>query len=418
MLTSGRGFRCSLFGLFLGGVYLGFGGTAIAWIEPPQDYPDLNIGRGFPAIDPTDPQRLVMGASWGASCFISMSVDGGETWSSVSELPQCAGPVAVTYALSGGIIYAAYGSSTWPSVNFSFSIDQGATWSAPTIVASPLDQWDYLIGLQFAAGVDGPLYVVVSAYKFTPSGSLCDGRYISASTDGGASWSDARHVYLGCPGDGKVLAGFAVAAGRAGDVLVAYGLDRWEPGHEDLRHDYALQIARSADYGASFVHGTADRSTSDVLSSPDITIAGERGLARLVYAKGSDAILYKKSLPPYSTWSVRPDRLNAKVPGASVHSPRLAVGACGNTSILHAAWMESIEATPYDIRAIYRRKITLPKYRWSKPLQFYAKMGLGGSVQTLNAAGAKAFATFVYTNYHPLFNVYGSSWVWSGVTCP
>lgn len=423
MLTSGRGFRCSLFGLLLGGIYFGFGGMAIAWIQPPEDYPDVDIGGGSAnqmATDPANPNHLVIGGSrlvWSEGrqinqCAVYTSADGGETWSLAAEPSECTYQVAVTYARSGGVIYAVYGNSSGePGINFSSSIDQGVTWSAPTIVASPLGRWTSVGSVRLAEGPDGSVYASFSVSEPSPSGSYCDGLYVSASTNEGASWSDARHVESRCWENGEGFGRYSVAAGGEGTIIIAYVLDSWQPGHAELEHDYTLQIAKSSDYGASFAYGTIDRFSSNGfagLSDPLITIA-PRGLARLVYVKEEAAILYKKSPPPYDNWRAKPVRLNPKMPGESVGSPRLAVGVCGNTNILHAAWRGSA--------TFYTRKIALPGYRWSRPLQI--SPGFPGSSIGLTAAGAEAFAVsnFVYFHYAWWTRLYGSR-VWSGVTCP
>ncbi len=428
MLTSGRGFRRSLFGLFLGGAYLGLGGLAMAWIQPPQDYPDVAIGSGPAnqvAIDPADPNHVVIGGSRSGEvglsrrCAVYVSADAGETWNLAPDPPQCAWPVAVTYARSGGIIYVAYGNSTHEAgLNFSLSIDQGATWSAPTTLVSPLGRWGYSGSLRLAAGSDGSLYAVFSVVERSHSGFYCNGLYVSASTDEGASWSDAHLVDSVCLEDGERFAGsFSVAAGSEGNTIVAYGLDSWEPGYRELTHDYALQIAKSTDYGASFVYGTVDRFTSNLLESeglydPDIIIA-RGGMARVVYVERGEAILYKISRPPYDKWSDKPGRLNPDVTGAGVGSPSLAVGDCGSTNILHAVWSDRVNGT------LYTRKIALPGYRWSQPLQIAEiKYGFAGS-GAITTSGAEGFALYSNVMGRPLYttDIFGS-WVWSGVTCP
>jgi hypothetical protein len=120
-----------------------------------------------------------------------------------------------------------------------------------------------------------------------------------------------------------------------------------------------VQVARSANHGASFLYGTADQySTADpndgmlVLREPDIEI-GPLGTAHLVYAMGynpGSAVLYKYSFPPYSTWSAESVQLDDSAPQASLGLPRLAVGACGQTSVLHATWAEFLNQASYLCR--------------------------------------------------------------------
>jgi hypothetical protein len=128
------------------------------------------------------------------------------------------------------------------------------------------------------------------------------------------------------------LHGFALAARGSGNAFVAYG---WEK-YVYPNYNYTVQVARSANHGASFLYGTADQySTADpndgmlVLREPDIEI-GPLGTAHLVYAMGynpGSAVLYKYSFPPYSTWSAESVQLDDSAPQASLGLPRLAVGA-------------------------------------------------------------------------------------------
>jgi hypothetical protein len=253
---------------------------------------------------------------------------------------------------------------------------------------------------------------VLARYGGDAGGCGADSLRFSGSNNQGSSWTEYR-IQSTCGQEiAKRLKGFGLAAGRGGDVVVAYGLDSWDPyfEEEESRHDYTVQVARSVDFGTSFVYGAADGYSTDlpdgsvVLHDPDIKI-GRSGTAHLVYGQGGKAILYKYSLRSYGTWSAKPVRLDDDVLAANVRAPRIAVSACENTSILHAAWVQSLSGTN---RALYTRKVAQPGYRWSRPLKI-DKPNIGTSLSGLAATGAKAFATFS----SPLFG----SRVWSGVTC-
>lgn len=176
-----------------------------------------------------------------------------------------------------------------------------------------------------------------------------------------------------------------------------------------------MQVARSADHGASFLYGSADQSESLVFGDPDIKI-GPFGTAHLVYAKGSNpgrAILYKYSYAPYRSWNVEPVRLDDELAPTNVGAPRLAVGACGKASVLHATW----HGSPSEI--LYARKVAQPGYAWSEPLKV-GTLKNGIHENGLAAAGPKAFSIFSGRTAPVPQDTWGiaGSRVSSGVTCP
>jgi hypothetical protein len=397
-------------------------------VAPPTDYPDvriLNRGLGQAAFNPADPKRLVVAIVDGTACYVKASADGGKTWGALVQLPQLAGaecwydpPPAVTYAARGGRLYAAYPyqkrSPSLSGITFSVSTDQGATWSGPTSVLPEghTGDDDGFVDVRLAAAPDGPYVYVVAEWAGWHSDRTL---FFTSSGDQGSSWTPGKQIARSDPEIGINLWGFALAAGRDGNVFVAYGWD------EELSdgHDYTLRVARSADRGASFVYGVADQSDGlySRLSNPDIEI-GPLGTAHLVYAKEdyptSKAILYKYSYAPYSRWSGEPVRLD-DVPYVGLTTPRLAVGACGRASVLHATWVEYLSDNgPSNV--LYTRRIAQRGYTWSDPL----KVGKLNNIifeNGLAALGAKAFSVFSGRTSPKKWGMFGSR-ISSGVTCP
>lgn len=58
-------------------------------------------------------------------------------------------------------------------------------------------------------------------------------------------------------------------------------------------------------------------------------------------------------------------RLDDAAPNTDVRSSQLAVGVCGQTSVLHATWVESHKKTD---QVLYTRRVARPGYSWSRPL--------------------------------------------------
>lgn len=211
-------------------------------VAPPIDYPDVRIfsgdaPSGHAAFDPADPRRLVIAIRSGARCYVKRSADGGRTWGPLVRLPQlpyfvdseCADEPAVAYAAGGRRLYAAY---PWiirteygitSGVAFSASSDHGATWSTP--IDAIIGYWiDFGTGFRDARLVvapDGRDLYVAAIFSYYRGDSLVFG----SSSDEGSSWNTREESIASGYTElyGTALSGAALAAGRGGNVLVAYG---------------------------------------------------------------------------------------------------------------------------------------------------------------------------------------------------
>jgi hypothetical protein len=333
---------------------------------------------------------------------------------------------AVTYAAGGARLYAAYlymkTDSCLTGVAFSVSTNQGATWSAPTKVFEEVSACDSFFAsgegyndVRVAAAPDEP-WVYVAAQYFHYHDLVI---VLGSSGDQGSSWTSTgvAHIFSDGP---QYYRGFALAAARKGNVLVAFGYQAGDAGYDAT---YRVYVRRASDHGASVDPGLviADQSDSSLLSDPDIEI-GPSGTAHLVYAKGYNpgtAVLYKFSLAPYSTWSAAPVRLDDNVAQANLGAPQLAVGACGQASVLHATWLQSLAVSDFPSKVLYTRKVARPGYAWSDPLKV-GTLKHGIYTNGLAAAGPKAFSVFSGRTAPDPQNKWGiaGSRVSSGVACP
>jgi hypothetical protein len=103
-----------------------------------------------------------------------------------------------------------------------------------------------------------------------------------------------------------------------------------------------------------------------------------------------------------------------------VGAPQLAVGACGQASVLHATWVESLGVLPDSSgKIVYTRKVAQLGYAWSDPLKV-GQLKNGIYTNGLAAAGPKAFSVFGGRTSPASLNRWGifGSRISSGVTCP
>lgn len=412
-------------------------------VAPPTDDPDVTLFRGSAEIgqatfSPVDSKRLIVGigsTAGNSRCLIKASANGGKTWASV-QLPQpqprpggatrrycSASAPAVTYSPDGRRLYAAYAYSDYSDVNtgiplsgvvVSISTNNGTTWSAPKValpeVSVDSQSVDQYHDTRLTVSPDSK-WVYVAAIL---PGYFGDGIIFGRSSDYGATWA-AKMITYGDSIDGTAVGDRAgLAAGRDGVVLISYSYFIYG----DAASTYSVHLANSSDHGASFMDIIADQhnvgdDNSGELDRPDVKIA-PLGIAHLVYAKGRNSILYKYSAPPYKNWSAMPVRLDGNVAQVALTDPYVAIGACGQASVLSVIWMERRNNAG---RVLYTRKVAKNGYAWSRPLKVGASSNqLNGDA--LAAAGSRAISLWsIFPKSANDWSVFGSP-ISSGVACP
>lgn len=397
-------------------------------IAAPTDYPDVKLSNqgsnGRVAFSPVDPRHLAVAIDDDPECSVRASADGGKTWQRPVRLPRLPGtdcssrygngrPV-VAYATNGRLLYAAHRYRTFDptyttGVAVSVSADHGATWSAPKSVFERPEEYDDIgvCDLHLVVAPDGPRVSVFTLF----CGYSTVRTYLMSTVDQGKNWSAPKKITEtfkeSFDGDWTQ---FSWALGRGGVILVARAF--WNNGGPGT----AIFVGKSTDSGTTIAYNVADSDSELWLDDPDIKI-GAAGTAQLVYRKG-DGIFYKFSLPPYDTWSAEPVRLDEQNPRGSPTEPRLALGACAGSSVLHVTWVERLNAAKGGV--FYSRKVARPGYPWSQPLKIgtFAQGEWYEFVESdLAAAGPRAFSVFTGYPTPPQIMHVGGSRVSSGVTC-
>jgi hypothetical protein len=199
-----------------------------------------------------------------SNIHFSKSTDGGETWSDAKQINEVSGNCvdddqttegAVPAVGPNGEVFVAWAGPE--GIVFDKSMDQGETWLENDIFIS--DQpggWDYSIpGISRCNGMPitccdisytqtrGTIYVNWSDQR---NGEDDTDVWISKSTDGGDTWSNAKRVNDDAPGRHQFFTWMTIDQTN-GDVLIVF-YDRRN--HDDKGTD--VYLARSTDGGETF----------------------------------------------------------------------------------------------------------------------------------------------------------------------
>ncbi len=189
-------------------------------VQEPSDFPNINITQYFladqdepsVAIDPTDPNIIVVGANDYRS-FNSLwryrSTDGGKTWDNAALIPATnlsfASDPAVVFNTNGEVFYSCgrvdNGGSPYPTndVICYRSTDHGNDFGQPSRVfydttifksADTLaDKYYIAIDKRTSSAFKGRMYVCWAEYVSGKSSIV-----LSYSSDNGATWSKSLHI--------------------------------------------------------------------------------------------------------------------------------------------------------------------------------------------------------------------------------
>jgi hypothetical protein len=306
------------------------------------------------AVDPVDGRTVY--AAWlqdgKSDIAVARSDDFGATWSVVIADATNAGTDKPILAVRGSHIYVAYNHAQ--KVWISSSHDGGRTFTSTNVNKTGKLGWSLAGG----GHVDpaGRVYFGWSGYTQNGGAKGPVYLYISASSDGGATWTTRTLDVSGSPPDcADFLCGWAYLGAQlslAGDASGAlYAL--WNAGTAD-RGAERIFFARSTDGGATWTPKV------DVSAAPPgshhafpAIVAGSGGDVRISWMDARNGPLwntyYRRSTDGGVTWSVEAD-LSTDVTGFSYIEPNgfrfpfgdyyeLAIDDQGTT---HAVWGEGL----------------------------------------------------------------------------
>jgi len=226
-----------------------------------------NIVVGFGDVEPASPSSFN---------GISVSKDGGKTFTDIGTLPSFPPPLNSSDSLNGDQSIACANSKTFYSVStsttndspsnisssgiaFSTSTNGGASWSTPMVITSVTTDIEQLFSPVIAVDPTNPLRLYV-AYVDTNTGGAraceplaSDTLFVLSSSDGGKTWVGRSQLDVACDnGNGAApiaLPRPSIVVSPGGKVYVAYefvaNLDQPPAIHE-------IRFTRSVDHGLIF----------------------------------------------------------------------------------------------------------------------------------------------------------------------
>jgi hypothetical protein len=304
-------------------------------------------------VDPADGRTVY--AAWlqdgKSDIAVARSDDFGATWSVAIADATNAGTDKPILVVRGPHVYVGYNHSQ--TVWISSSHDGGRTFTSTTVTKNGLG-WSLAGG--GAVDPDGRVFFGWSGYTQNGGAKGPVFLYISASSDGGSTWSTQTLDTSGAPPDcAEFLCGWAylgaqiTMAGDAGGTLYAL----WNSGTEAFGSE-RIFFARSADHGATW-STKVDMSAAPAGAAhafPAIA-AGAAGDVRIAWMDARGGALwntyYRSSKNAGATWSTESD-LSTDVVGFSYIEPggfrfpfgdyfELAIDGAGTT---HAVWGEAM----------------------------------------------------------------------------
>jgi hypothetical protein len=304
-------------------------------------------------VDPADGRTVY--AAWlqdgKSDIAVARSDDFGVTWSVAIADATNAGTDKPILVVRGPHVYVGYNHSQ--TVWISSSHDGGRTFTSTTVTKNGLG-WSLAGG--GAVDPDGRVFFGWSGYTQNGGAKGPVFLYISASSDGGSTWSTQTLDTSGAPPDcAEFLCGWAylgaqiTMAGDAGGTLYAL----WNSGTEAFGSE-RIFFARSADHGATW-SAKVDMSAAPAGAAhafPAIA-AGAAGDVRIAWMDARGGALwntyYRSSKNAGATWSAESD-LSTDVVGFSYIEPggfrfpfgdyfELAIDGAGTT---HAVWGEAM----------------------------------------------------------------------------
>lgn len=236
--------------------------------------------------------------------MFSKSTDNGESWSDAIQINEVSGDCidsdettegAVPAVGPNGEIYVAW--SGPEGIVFDRSFDQGETWLDEDIFIDPQPTgWDYSIpGISRANGLpitccdisnspyQGTIYVNWSDQRNGPDDTDI---WISKSTDGGNTWTDAKRVNDDPPGKHQFFTWMTIDQTDGTIYMVFYDRRNYNDRNTDV------YMAKSTDGGETFVNFQISESpffpTSSVFFGDYTNITAHNGQVRPIWGRLDD----------------------------------------------------------------------------------------------------------------------------------
>lgn len=319
------------------------GAPAISGLDEGTDTPTIadiptfeqNLDATLPSVGNFDAFPRVFGNAAGEIALLALddfrlvarrSTDGGATFGAEVRLGGATPPDVFEYEAtrsSDGKLYVAMivaDPTGGLGVRSTRSDDMGATWTDPVTVVAEGDLAHGVLGVRIAAGPAGTAAIAMR-------GNLGNDPFVSATADGGATWTSPVRIDAGIAAGASFLPAVDVAIDNGSRIHAVFAQDRGA--------NPRVFYSKSTDGGATFSPEVqVPLPSAGYSANPDLAVANDGNLLLTLWDYSDvDRVYVLRSTDQGGSFTTALSRLAANT--GQILRPNLAVDAATATAFVH-----------------------------------------------------------------------------------